>query len=589
MIENLLLTAAAAFSGGIIDNSASFSEINTEIPLVLTVPSTPSVTSAVGKISISFNLSGGYIVRRDPYTNMETKFHDSIVVYINPGESLDKPEELDYIQKEYSEFDHWADSSGNFFNSSRAHFTSTTFYAHWNTDYSNTINKILESTTVNYVYDETDDYPYQISIPVLNDYYKNLYFKWLHGGITNWQKNGSESNKLEDTIIEVGGSSNIYSNFFPSDIIQEALEESSSASSYGGCGPIAMIGCLDYFARYKNYVSLEKKFHSPEDKIKLAKTVFDNTPTYEAGVGNKQTLTWPWDYQIGFSNVVNALGLNSNYLEAKYRESYDYTKKISLIKEYIDKDIPVTGYGAWNGYGEITNHYFNIYSYETWTGLDAKGKTVSEIILGIRLNYGDGFDSRIFINSKALLNPNFTGVITYEADYDTEGIIDVDFEDEFTSDSSDELYNLSNVEEIVETRLSHYTFLTKRLRCGYVDGKYLVLSSRTMGGGDAYLEIDFGSELFKSMWFSAGIWSNREYLHSYQQDYFRVEAEINNEWIVVSEIDIDQMKLKEEMSNYLVEFGSPISKIRFWNHCENPAGVIDTGRIVLGAMQFFRL
>lgn len=50
MIENLLLTAAAAFSGGIIDNSASFSEINTEIPLVLTVPSTPSVTSAVGKI-----------------------------------------------------------------------------------------------------------------------------------------------------------------------------------------------------------------------------------------------------------------------------------------------------------------------------------------------------------------------------------------------------------------------------------------------------------------------------------------------------------------------------------------------------------
>ncbi len=109
-----------------------------------------------------------------------------------------------------------------------------------------------------------------------------------------------------------------------------------------------------------------------------------------------------------------------------------------------------------------------------------------------------------------------------------------------------------------------------------------------MGGGDAYLEIDFGSELFKSMWFSAGIWSNREYLHSYQQDYFRVEAEINNEWIVVSEIDIDQMKLKEEMSNYLVEFGLPISKIRFWNHCENPAGVIDTGRIVLGAMQFFR-
>lgn len=81
----------------------------------------------------------------------------------------------------------------------------------------------------------------------------------------------------------------------------------------------------------------------------------------------------------------------------------------------------------------------------------------------------------------------------------------MDFEDEFTSDSSDELYNLSNVEEIVETRLSHYTFLTKRLRCGYVDGKYLVLSSRTMGGGDAYLEIDFGSELFKSMWFSAGI------------------------------------------------------------------------------------
>lgn len=91
------------------------------------------------------------------------------------------------------------------------------------------------------------------------------------------------------------------------------------------------------------------------------------------------------------------------------------------------------------------------------------------------------------------------------------------------------------------------------------------------------------------MWFSAGIWSSVEFLHSYQGDYFTIEAEINNEWIVASEIDIDKMKLKENMSNYLVEFNSPVSKIRFWNHCKNPAGTIDTGRIVLGAMQFFRL
>lgn len=60
-------------------------------------------------------------------------------------------------------------------------------------------------------------------------------------------------NKLEDvSISSVSGNNiiNMQGAYFPQNDIEEAINQTGVTSNYGGCGPIAMMGVLDYFARF---------------------------------------------------------------------------------------------------------------------------------------------------------------------------------------------------------------------------------------------------------------------------------------------------------------------------------------------------
>lgn len=66
---------------------------------------------------------------------------------------------------------------------------------------------------------------------------------------------------------------------FPSSDIETAVHTSGIESCYGGCGPIAMIGILDYFSRYRNYTSIMNDPTNSADRTQLAYDVFKATPT----------------------------------------------------------------------------------------------------------------------------------------------------------------------------------------------------------------------------------------------------------------------------------------------------------------------
>lgn len=64
-----------------------------------------------------------------------------------------------------------------------------------------------------------------------------------------WYQDNYTSTKDVSSAIPI----NMQGINFPKSEIQQAIINTGVASSYGGCGPIAMMGILDYFARYLGY------------------------------------------------------------------------------------------------------------------------------------------------------------------------------------------------------------------------------------------------------------------------------------------------------------------------------------------------
>lgn len=72
---------------------------------------------------------------------------------------------------------------------------------------------------------------------------------------------------------------------------------------------------------------------------------------------------------------------------------------------------------------------------------------------------------------------------------------------------------------------------TKRLRCGYIENQYIVLSPKRTGAGKAYLQIEFDVNVF-SLLVGLAWWSNKENVYADNGDKYSLEyKDINNEWI----------------------------------------------------------
>ena len=97
---------------------------------------------------------------------------------------------------------------------------------------------------------------------------------------------------------------------FPREDIEAAIKIAnvSNYTSYGGCGPIASMGILDYFARYLGYDEIIKEPTNSYQRQILAASVLSRTKFSIFG-NEDNTLVWPWDNSRAFNEFIESCGL----------------------------------------------------------------------------------------------------------------------------------------------------------------------------------------------------------------------------------------------------------------------------------------
>lgn len=186
---------------------------------------------------------------------------------------------------------------------------------------------------------------------------------------------------------------NVGGKFFPQSEIEQAihLADVDRFTDYGGCGPIAVMGVFDYFARYLGYSSLLPNPNDSACRIDLAAAVMRNT-TYSLGSSpGKYALVFPWRLREAFDKVAWERGFGNTIIAQSHTTLFGGKKDQfwDIVVQNIDQGLPVTlGTGLCCGDGKFAKHYTNVCGYEKWVGFPKDGgeKMEKEFIVA-RLNY----------------------------------------------------------------------------------------------------------------------------------------------------------------------------------------------------------
>lgn len=401
----------------------------------------------------------------------------------------------------------------------------------------------------------------------LNEYNSN--YKWLRikgeCGLTS-----DVSNQIP---IEM------QSAYFPTSDIKKAILTAGveSYTSYGGCGPIASLGIMDYFARYLGYDELISDSTSSDKRVILAAEILSHTNFSSLG-GKDNTLVWPWDYCKCFNKVMSNHGL-SNIITASGNwtltggEKTNYWNKI--VKN-IDQGLPVTMFtGLTSGNGDFAQHYTNIYGYDTWVGIPNNGgDRVTKTFLKARLNWGR---NKEYYYDADILDCGQLGIITYDVNYSNEYSF-------FSDDFSKTFINSSGVGQYFFNPISTPVLLsngialqTTRLRTSYIENEYLVLSPNRKNAGTAYLDITFPNSISK-LTFTASMWSD---LEGAINENFKIQY-FDGDWkdhISINPYNLNALKTNPNFFQVLLP--KDTNRIRYYATYINPSVNRNKGRICL--------
>jgi len=463
-----------------------------------------------------------------------------------------------------------------------------------------------------------------------------LYAKWSNWCTTRWvdYKGGRwgsvetylshkyvKSNSWElvdgNSTINVNGGApvNIHSDFFPSEDIEDAINETKKinkdyASSYGGCGPIAMIGILDYYSRNFGYTSIMEDPYNSNDRIKLATDVFLNVETSEIGMGSKEdnnenqddddeenqeeenkkesyTYTSPSDYAKGFNDLATKYNIN-NEISATSYGIMTGSNKLKKVIDSIDKGIPVTMYNGAIGKGKgcFSAHYVNIFEYQKWIGYDVNGKLVENYFFNTMVNFGyakndDYYDYNEHqgnlprICDAEMLNLLLTGIITYDVKNNNQIIKKSDFLD-ISNLSSNEIPFSKNV-------LTNNKFLFNVISYGSeIINNYYVLLPKSNSNNFAYINFNLDFTI-------KAINIDLSYLTEYENintELF-LEAYYNNQWNLIHTFNLENFSFDPlSPSNYYFSFIEEVSSIRI-KASSNESETNSSISFVIGDINFF--
>ncbi len=345
-------------------------------------------------------------------------------------------------------------------------------------------------------------------------------------------------------------------------------------TNYGGCGPIAAIGVLDYFARYLGYSEIIDDVYDPAKRIALSAEVMSKT-NYAASGGLRNSTVWPWDMANGFNSVIldRDLSICASYKLSMFggRGSEFWNDVVTNI----DEGLPVT---MLTGVGDhedmFSHHYSNVYGYETWVGIPAQGgDRMTKRFLKARPNLKA---NRICYCDAEALNHIYSGVVTFNPHYEESYTFGAsDFAGTFVNDSGGGQYFFDAKTAMVP--LSNGTSLTtERLRSSYIENQYLVMSPNRADAGTAYIDISFPTKASKIS-FDASAWSLNEGManETFKLQYY------DGGWKDHISINPDKLPDKSVPNRYVAMFPKDTTRVRFLASHVNPSGTRNKGRICL--------
>lgn len=371
---------------------------------------------------------------------------------------------------------------------------------------------------------------------------------------------------------------------FPDEEIKNAIKIANveNYTTYGGCGPIASMGILDYFARYLGYNEIISDPTNSDKRTILATEVLTRTHFSMWGSPDN-TLVWPWDNASAFNSLMETKGIG-NIISANDHWTLFGGEKNNywnMITTNIDEGVPVTLFtGLVSGSGAFAEHYTNIYGYDTWVGIpNAGGSRIEKTFIKARINGGRTTE---YYCDADILNCGQTGLITYNINYSNlYNFYANDFSEEFINSSGGGQYFFNEISKNVSLS-NGVNLYTNRLRTSYIENKYLVLSPNRANAGTAYLDISFPNRV-QRLSFNAAMWSG---LEGQIDQEFKIQYMSSSGWkdyISISPSDLTT--LKDYPNDFTILFPKNTSRIRFYSSKSNPIGDRNKGRIVLDNFQ----
>ena len=133
-----------------------------------------------------------------------------------------------------------------------------------------------------------------------------------------------------------------------------------------------------------------------------------------------------------------------------------------------------------------------------------------------------------------------------------------------------------------------YTFQTTRLRCGYIEEEYIVLSPRREDAGVAYLVYSF-DDCISQINVDMTMWSNSEYLYTSDGSVALLQVKDNSgNWITVLDLlnDITLSTDRNNPNNYIISFPENTKEFRFYV-ASAQIGNRNKGRVCIGNIEIF--
>lgn len=140
-------------------------------------------------------------------------------------------------------------------------------------------------------------------------------------------------------------------------------------------------------------------------------------------------------------------------------------------------------------------------------------------------------------------------------------------------------------EKVASHSIQNWNFETKRLRTGYIENQYVILSPNRQNAGQAYLEFSFSVPIYELDTYLS-FWSSSEKYTSSDSAYIQYKDK-NGDWINL----LDMLKCgmstdRFNQSHYELNIVEGTNAIRFISNVQYPTSDRNKGRICIGDTKF---